>query len=71
MRWKRLTGQSITGLLIAGMVSVGLLPVAASAAETTDLARGKPVVASGSHGGFPAPNANDGKVNTYWESNGL
>ncbi|MFJ9107405.1 CARDB domain-containing protein [Streptomyces sp. NPDC102283] len=71
MRWKRRTGHSITGLLIAGMVSVGLLPVAASAAEATDLARGKPVVASGTHGGFPAANANDGKVDSYWESNGL
>lgn len=71
MRWKRLTGRSITGLLIAGMISFGLLPVAASAAEATDLARGKPVVASGSHGGFPAADANDGNVNSYWESNGL
>lgn len=62
MRWKRLTGQSITGPLTAGMVSVGLLPVAASAAEATDPARGKPVVAGGSHGGFPAANANDGKA---------
>ncbi|SCD41283.1 CARDB domain-containing protein [Streptomyces sp. OspMP-M43] len=71
MRWKRRTGQSITGLLIAGLVSVGLLPVAASAAEATDLARGKLVAASGSHGGYPAANANDGKVDSYWESNGL
>ncbi|MEU3055582.1 CARDB domain-containing protein [Streptomyces griseus] len=71
MRWKRLTGRSITGLLIAGMVSVGLLPVTASAAEATDLARGKTVTASGSHGEFPAANANDGKVDSYWESNGL
>ncbi|MFH9265024.1 CARDB domain-containing protein [Streptomyces sp. NPDC017546] len=71
MRWKRLFGPSITGLLIAAMVSVGLLPVTASAAEATDLARGKPVVASGSHGGFSAANANDGNVNSYWESNGL
>lgn len=71
MRWKRLTGRSITGLLIAGMVSVGLLPVTASAAEATDLARGKAVTASGSHGEFPAANANDGKVDSYWESNGL
>lgn len=71
MRWKRLTGRSITGLLIAGMISFGLLPIAASAAEAADLARGKPVVASGSHGGFPAANANDGNVYSYWESNGL
>ncbi|MFB7050259.1 CARDB domain-containing protein [Streptomyces microflavus] len=70
MRWKRLTERSITGLLIAGLVTVGLLPVSAAAAEPTDLARGKSVTASGSHGGFPVVNANDGQVNTYWESNG-
>ncbi|MFD8063808.1 CARDB domain-containing protein [Streptomyces cyaneofuscatus] len=70
MRWKRLSERSITGLLIAGLVSVGLLPVQAAAAEATDLARGKTVTASGSHGGFPVVNANDGQVNTYWESNG-
>ncbi|MBH0247180.1 discoidin domain-containing protein, partial [Streptomyces cavourensis] len=70
MRWKRLTQRSITGLLIAGLASVGLLPVQAGAAEPTDLARGKSVTASGSHGGYPAANANDGQVNTYWESNG-
>ncbi|MGW9302932.1 CARDB domain-containing protein [Streptomyces cyaneofuscatus] len=70
MRWKRLSERSITGLLIAGLVTVGLLPVQAAAAEPTDLARGKTVTASGSHGGFPVVNANDGQVNTYWESNG-
>ncbi|MFC9034634.1 CARDB domain-containing protein [Streptomyces arboris] len=70
MRWKRLSERSITGLLIAGLVTVGLLPVQAAAAEATDLARGKTVTASGSHGGFPVVNANDGQVNTYWESNG-
>ncbi|MYT37564.1 APHP domain-containing protein [Streptomyces sp. SID8356] len=70
MRWKRLTRRSITGLLIAGLASVGLLPVQAGAAEPTDLARGKSVTASGSHGGYPAANANDGQVNTYWESDG-
>ncbi|WOP07255.1 CARDB domain-containing protein [Streptomyces cyaneofuscatus] len=70
MRWKRLSERSITGLLIAGLVTVGLLPVQAAAAEATDLARGKAVTASGSHGGFPVVNANDGQVNTYWESNG-
>ncbi|WP_432149531.1 CARDB domain-containing protein [Streptomyces sp. bgisy029] len=70
MRWKRLSERSITGLLIAGLVTVGLLPVQAAAAEATDLARGKSVTASGSHGGYPAVNANDGQVNTYWEANG-
>ncbi|MFJ4970072.1 CARDB domain-containing protein [Streptomyces sp. NPDC088755] len=70
MRWKRLTERSVTGLLIAGLVTAGLLPVQAAAAEPTDLARGKSVTASGSHGGFPVANANDGQVNSYWESNG-
>ncbi|NEE24218.1 discoidin domain-containing protein, partial [Streptomyces sp. SID7982] len=70
MRWKRLTGRTVAGLLTAGLISAGLLPVTASAAEATDLARGKTVTASGSHGGYPAANANDGKVDSYWESNG-
>ncbi|SCF79459.1 Pectate lyase superfamily protein [Streptomyces sp. Cmuel-A718b] len=70
MRWKRLTGRTVAGLLTAGLISAGLLPVTASAAEATDLARGKTVTASGSHGGYPASNANDGKIDSYWESNG-
>ncbi|MEV1048144.1 CARDB domain-containing protein [Streptomyces sp. NPDC049916] len=72
MRGKRRIARSITGLLTAGLISVGLLPpAAAGAAEPTDLARGRSVTVSGSHGGFPAAGANDGAVTSYWESNGL
>ncbi|WP_199199251.1 discoidin domain-containing protein [Amycolatopsis sp. CA-128772] len=34
----------------------------------TNLARGKAISASGSQGGFPPSNANDGDANSYWES---
>lgn len=34
----------------------------------TNLARGKAISASGSQGGFPPGNANDGNASTYWES---
>ncbi|MEV4056370.1 discoidin domain-containing protein [Amycolatopsis sp. NPDC049688] len=34
----------------------------------TNLARGKAITASGSQGGFPPSNANDGDANSYWES---
>jgi hypothetical protein len=37
-------------------------------ASGTNLARGKAISASGSQGGFPPANANDGDANTYWES---
>ncbi len=34
----------------------------------TNLAKGKAISASGSQGGFPPSNANDGDANSYWES---
>ena len=34
----------------------------------SNIARGKPVTASGSQGGFPPSNAVDGDANSYWES---
>jgi parallel beta-helix repeat protein len=34
----------------------------------SNLARGKAISASGSQGGFPPSNANDGDANSYWES---
>ncbi|MET0238035.1 MAG: discoidin domain-containing protein [Kibdelosporangium sp.] len=34
----------------------------------SNLALGKPISASGSQGGFPPGNANDGNANSYWES---
>jgi hypothetical protein len=34
----------------------------------SNLAVGKPISASGSQGGFPPGNANDGNASTYWES---
>ncbi|MFT7870439.1 MULTISPECIES: discoidin domain-containing protein [Amycolatopsis] len=34
----------------------------------SNIARGKAISASGSQGGFPPSNANDGDANSYWES---
>ncbi len=34
----------------------------------TNVAKGKSIIASGSQGGFPPSNANDGNAGTYWES---
>ncbi|WP_084628238.1 discoidin domain-containing protein [Amycolatopsis nigrescens] len=34
----------------------------------SNVAKGKPITASGSQGGFPPGNANDGDTGTYWES---
>ncbi len=36
--------------------------------STTNIALSKPITASGSQGGFPATNANDGNSSSYWES---
>jgi hypothetical protein len=60
----------VVGSLIAGLTTVGLLPVAASAAEAAvpNLALGKTATASGSHSGYPAGSVTDGSQQTYWES---
>ncbi|RBL79059.1 APHP domain-containing protein, partial [Streptomyces cavourensis] len=46
------------------------LEVRAAAASSGNLAAGKTLKASSSTGSYTAANANDGQVNTYWESNG-
>ncbi|MGW4027431.1 discoidin domain-containing protein, partial [Streptomyces sp. NPDC005009] len=55
------------GLLIAGLVSVGLLPVPAQAAAETNLALGRTATAGGATGGYPASNVTDGSQQSYWE----
>ncbi|MFG2427303.1 CARDB domain-containing protein [Streptomyces sp. NPDC048590] len=71
MRWKRLGLRFVTGAVTAALMTVGLLPVTASAAvQGPDLARGKPVTTSGAHGAYPASNITDGSQQTYWESPG-
>lgn len=55
------------GLLTAGLISVGLLPVPAYAAADTNLALGRAAKAGGANGGYPASNVTDGSQQTYWE----
>ncbi|WP_329035068.1 discoidin domain-containing protein [Streptomyces sp. NBC_00178] len=71
MRWKQLRWRLVVGAVTTALMTVGLLPVAASAAaQETDLAFGKQVTAGTSHGAYPASNVTDGSQQTYWESSG-
>ncbi|WP_406388244.1 CARDB domain-containing protein [Streptomyces sp. NBC_00887] len=71
MRWKQLGRRFAVGAVAAALMTVGLLPVAASAAvRSPDLALGKQATTSGSHGGYAASNVTDGSQQTYWESPG-
>ncbi|BFO17793.1 hypothetical protein SHKM778_41810 [Streptomyces sp. KM77-8] len=71
MRRKRFGLRTITGLLLAGLVAVGLpsgtAGAAAPAARGPNLALGKSVTAGGSHAGYPAANVTDGSQLSYWE----
>ncbi|MFD7702092.1 CARDB domain-containing protein [Streptomyces caelestis] len=71
MRRKRFGLRTITGLLLAGLVAVGLPPAtataAAQAARGPNLALGKSVTAGGSHAGHPVGNVTDGSQLSYWE----
>lgn len=67
MKRKQFGRWLVTGLVMAGMIAFGLLPLSASAAERTDLSAGRPASASGSEGSHPAANVTDGNQQTYWE----
>lgn len=78
MRWRSLGRRSLTGAAVAGLMTVGLLPlpfaaaaraasVPVTAAADVNLALGRPATAGGSHGAYPAGNATDGTQATYWE----
>ncbi|MFC8454039.1 CARDB domain-containing protein [Kitasatospora sp. NPDC057223] len=68
MRWTQQGLRLITGTVVAGLVAVGLTPVAAHAAAGPNLALGKPATAGGSNGGYTAGNVTDGSQASYWES---
>ncbi|WP_327167350.1 CARDB domain-containing protein [Streptomyces subrutilus] len=69
MRWMHGGRRLLAGLVVAGLMALGLLPVtSAAAAGGPNLALGKPVGASGSLGGYGAANVTDGHQGTYWES---
>ncbi|GLY51186.1 glycosyl hydrolase [Lentzea sp. NBRC 102530] len=55
----------------AGNQSPASNTVTREGATGTNLAQGKPVTANNNVHDFVAANANDGNVQTYWESNGL
>ncbi|MFB7496786.1 CARDB domain-containing protein [Streptomyces sp. NPDC056161] len=74
MRRKRFGLRTITGLLLAGLITVGLQPAVATAAEAAaeapagpNLALGKSATAGGSNGSHPAANVTDGSQQSYWE----
>ncbi|MGW4733901.1 CARDB domain-containing protein [Streptomyces shenzhenensis] len=70
MRRKRFGLRTITGLVLAGLITVGLHPAAATAAAAPagpNLALGRSATADGSHDGYPAGNVTDGSQQSYWE----
>ncbi|MFC7815797.1 CARDB domain-containing protein [Streptomyces sp. NPDC057367] len=77
MRWRSLGRRSLTGAVVAGLMTVGLLPLpfaagaqaatATATAADVNLALGRPATAGGSHGAYPAGNTTDGTQATYWE----
>ncbi|MGI5396417.1 CARDB domain-containing protein [Streptomyces sp. CA-251251] len=74
MRWRSPGRRPLTGAVVAGLMTVGLLPLpfaatarAATPAADVNLALGRPATAGGSHGAYPAGNTTDGTQATYWE----
>ncbi|GAA1527679.1 hypothetical protein GCM10009827_050930 [Dactylosporangium maewongense] len=57
-----ITGDDGQGAVLVQLTGTGVT------AGTTNLALGKPVTSSSAQGGYPATNAVDGDVNSYWES---
>ncbi|MFG2600156.1 CARDB domain-containing protein [Streptomyces sp. NPDC048462] len=71
MRWKQFRWRFLIGAVTAALMTVGILPVTASAAvQGPDLALGKQATASASNGAYSASNVTDGSQQTYWESPG-
>ncbi|MHC3528497.1 CARDB domain-containing protein, partial [Streptomyces sp. DT7] len=71
MRWKQFSWRLLIGAVTAALMTVGILPVTASAAVPgPDLALGKQAAASASSGAYSASNVTDGSQQTYWESPG-
>ncbi|MFI9344141.1 CARDB domain-containing protein [Streptomyces sp. NPDC052773] len=79
MRRRHQGRRGLAGLVTAGLLAVGVLPVATPAAQATtrraaqpaaevsNLALGRPVTAGGAHSGYPASNVTDGSQASYWE----
>ncbi|MET8168243.1 CARDB domain-containing protein [Streptomyces sp. NPDC005329] len=74
MTWRPPGRRPVTGAVVAGLLSTGLLPLAfaspaqaAPAAADVDLALGRPATAGGAHAEYPARNLTDGVQASYWE----
>ncbi|MDX2702364.1 CARDB domain-containing protein [Streptomyces sp. PA03-6a] len=79
MHWRPLGRRSLSAAALAGLMTVGLLPIsataqaaptasdAAAAAADVNLALGRPATAGGSLGAYPAGNTTDGAQASYWE----
>ncbi|RSM90753.1 APHP domain-containing protein [Kibdelosporangium aridum] len=68
MKRKQRRLRLVSGILVAGLVAAGISSSPASAADGPNLSIGKAVTTSGTQGGYPAGNVNDGNAQTYWES---
>ncbi|MFE9676662.1 CARDB domain-containing protein [Streptomyces sp. NPDC006259] len=74
MRWRPPGRRPLTGVVIAALVTTGLLPLgfappaqAEPAAADVNLALGRPATAGGSHAEYPASRTTDGAQASYWE----
>ncbi|MDQ0585268.1 CARDB domain-containing protein [Streptomyces rishiriensis] len=74
MSWRPPGRRPVTGAVVAGLLSTGLLPLAfaaparaATAAADVNLALGRPATAGGAHAEYPARNLTDGAQASYWE----
>ncbi|WP_327237357.1 discoidin domain-containing protein [Streptomyces sp. NBC_01317] len=71
MKRTQLSRRWITGLVTAGLIAFGLIPLSgattATAADRPNVAAGRTASASGSEGSHPAANVTDGNQQTYWE----
>jgi uncharacterized repeat protein (TIGR01451 family) len=67
MKRKQRSLRLVSGFLAASLIIAGISATTAAAAGP-NLSIGKTATASGSQGGYPAANVNDGNQQTYWES---
>lgn len=72
MRGNILSLRLTVGMLMAGLIAVGLLPVHAyaAAAPPPNIALGRTVTAGGTQGAYVAGKVTDGSQQSYWEGPG-
>ncbi|MDX6241286.1 MAG: hypothetical protein QOG10_6110, partial [Kribbellaceae bacterium] len=68
MKRKQPRWRLISGLLVAALIAVGILPTSAAAGANLAMALNKTVSASSQVPGYLAGNSIDGNQGTYWES---